>query len=48
MTRSALVAEGRPELFLPMYLALLIMFFAYCYPVALATRALERRFDAQT
>lgn len=47
MTRSALVAEGRPELFLPMYLALLVMFFAFCYPVALATRALERRLEAQ-
>jgi len=46
MTRSALVAEGRPELFLPMYLALLVMFFAFCYPVALATRALERHLDA--
>ena len=42
MTRSALVAEGRPELFLPMYLALLVMFFVYCYPIAVATRVLER------
>ena len=47
MTRSALVAEGRPELFLPMYLALLVMFFSFCYPVALATRTLERHLDAQ-
>lgn len=48
LTRSALVAEGRPELFLPMYLALLLMFFVYCYPIAIATRALERRFDVKS
>jgi polar amino acid transport system permease protein len=47
MTRSALVAEGRPELFLPMYLALLVMFFAYCYPIALGTRVLEQRIEVQ-
>jgi polar amino acid transport system permease protein len=47
MTRGALVAESRPELLIPMYLALLLMFFAYCYPIALATRALERRFDVK-
>ena len=48
MTRSALVAEGRPELFLPMYLALLVMFFAYCYPIALGTRVLEHRVETQS
>ena len=48
MTRSALVAEGRPELFLPMYLALLVLFFAYCYPIALLTRVAERRFDGKS
>lgn len=47
MTRGALVAESRPELLIPMYLALLLMFFAYCYPIALATRVLERRFDVK-
>jgi polar amino acid transport system permease protein len=47
LTRAALVAEGRPELLIPMYFALLAMFFAYCYPIALLTRALERRFDVK-
>ena len=44
MTRSALMAEGRSELLLPMYSALLIMFFLYCYPIAYYTVKLERRF----
>lgn len=47
LTRAALVAEGRPELLIPMYLVLLVLFFAYCYPIALVTRALERRFDVK-
>ena len=41
---AALVAEGRTELFMPMYLMLLLMFFAYCYPIARFTATLERRF----
>ena len=45
MTRGALVAEARTDLFLPMYLLLLLMFFAYCYPIARWTAALERRFN---
>lgn len=44
MTRSALMAEGRSELLLPMYSVLLIMFFLYCYPIAYYTVKLERRF----
>jgi polar amino acid transport system permease protein len=44
LTRAALAAEGRTELFMPMYLMLLLMFFAYCYPIARWTAALERRF----
>lgn len=44
MTRSALMAEGRTELLLPMYTALLILFFLYCYPIAYYTVKLERRF----
>jgi polar amino acid transport system permease protein len=44
LARAALVAEGRTELFMPMYLMLLLMFFAYCYPIARWTAALERRF----
>jgi len=39
-----LSAEGRPELLVPMYLYLLLFFFLYCYPIARATVALERRF----
>ena len=44
MTRSALMAEGRSELLLPMYCVLLIMFFLYCYPLAYYTVKLEGRF----
>lgn len=47
VTRAALVAESRPELMLPMYLMLLLMFFAYCYPIARLTLALERRFNVK-
>lgn len=47
ITRAALVAESRPELMMPMYLLLLLMFFAYCYPIARATIALERRFNVK-
>ena len=43
-----LSAEGsRSELLMPMYLYLLLWFFAYCYPIALATTALERRFQVR-
>ncbi|MEW6266985.1 MAG: amino acid ABC transporter permease [Thermodesulfobacteriota bacterium] len=44
MTRAALQAEQRIDLLLPMYLALLIMFFVYCYPIAVWTVRLERRY----
>ena len=44
LTRAALVAEGRTQLFMPMYLMLLLMFFSYCYPIARLTATLERRF----
>lgn len=43
--RAALVAEGRTELFIPMYLMLLAWFFLYCYPIARWTRRLENRFS---
>ena len=43
LTRAAIVAEARPELMLPMYGLLLLLFFAYCYPIARLTAALERR-----
>jgi polar amino acid transport system permease protein len=44
LTRSALMAEGRSELLIPMYSILLIWFFLYCYPIAVWTVRLERRF----
>jgi polar amino acid transport system permease protein len=43
LTQDALAAEARNELLVPMYLYLLIWFFIYCYPIARATQALERR-----
>lgn len=44
LTRGALVAEGRPDLFIPMYLMLLSWFFIYCYAIARWTLSLEQRF----
>jgi polar amino acid transport system permease protein len=44
LTNDALAAEARRELLVPMYLYLLLWFFLYCYPIALGTAALERRF----
>jgi polar amino acid transport system permease protein len=47
LTGDILASEGRSELLVPMYLYLLLWFFAYCYPIALATKALERRFQVR-
>jgi polar amino acid transport system permease protein len=44
LTRAALNAEGRPDLLLPFYLFLLLLFFVYCYPIARWTRRLEARY----
>jgi polar amino acid transport system permease protein len=44
LTRGALVAEARTELYLPFYALLLLFFFAYCYPIARLTLRLERRY----
>jgi polar amino acid transport system permease protein len=44
LTGDILSSEGRTELLVPMYLYLLMWFFVYCYPIARATAALERRF----
>jgi polar amino acid transport system permease protein len=46
LTRAALVAEGRVDLFIPLYLMLLLMFFAYCYPIARWTAVIEQRLGA--
>lgn len=45
--RSALSAEGRPEILIPMYLYVLCWFFAYCYPISLITARLERRYSVK-
>ena len=44
ITSEALVAEGRFELLMPMYLYLLVWFFIYCYPIALWTEHLEKKY----
>lgn len=44
LTGDMLSSEGRSELLVPMYLYLLLFFFLYCYPIARATVALEKRF----
>ena len=44
---DVLAADGRSELLMPMYLYLLLWFFAYCYPIARGTVALERRFQVR-
>lgn len=47
-TRAAMeAAGGRPELLLPFYAFVLLLFFAYIYPISLWTRRLERRFSRQ-
>ncbi|HEX8166727.1 MAG TPA: amino acid ABC transporter permease [Beijerinckiaceae bacterium] len=47
LTGDVLAAESRTELLVPMYLYLLLWFFAYCYPIARATVSLERRFQVR-
>jgi polar amino acid transport system permease protein len=47
LTGDILSSEGRTELLVPMYLYLLLWFFMYCYPIALASVALERRFQVR-
>jgi polar amino acid transport system permease protein len=44
LTGDALASINRHEMLVPMYLYLLAWFFIYCYPIARATVALERRF----
>jgi polar amino acid transport system permease protein len=44
VTSEALVAEGRFELLIPMYLYLLTWFFIYCYPIARWTEHLEKKY----
>jgi polar amino acid transport system permease protein len=45
LTRQAIEAENnRPELLVPFYGFVLLVFFAYCYPIARLTVRLERRY----
>ncbi|MFQ5565873.1 MAG: amino acid ABC transporter permease [Paracoccaceae bacterium] len=45
LSRQAMEGEdNHPELLVPFYSFALVMFFAYCYPIARFTIALERRF----
>lgn len=45
LTRQAMEAEGnKPELLMPFYGFILILFFLYCYPIAKLTVRLERKF----
>lgn len=45
LSRQAIEAENnRPELLVPFYGFALLIFFAYCYPIAKATMALEKRY----
>jgi polar amino acid transport system permease protein len=45
LSRQAMAAEnGRPELLVPFYGFCLLIFFAYCYPIARLTMALERKY----
>jgi len=46
VARSVLAAENNPALLMPVYGLVLLLFFAYCTPIARATRALEARFAA--
>ena len=43
-TQAAVQSQGSSELLVPMYLALLLMFFFYAYPIARVSNAFERRF----
>jgi polar amino acid transport system permease protein len=47
LTGDILSSEGRTDLLVPMYLYLLLWFFIYCYPIALASVALERHFQVR-
>lgn len=44
VARSVLSAENSPALLMPVYGLLLVLFFAYCAPIARWTRSLEKRF----
>lgn len=45
MTQRALDALNNPELMLPFYTFVLLLFFFYCYPIAVWTKWMERRYN---
>lgn len=48
LSRQAIEAENnRPELLVPFYSFALLIFFAYCYPIARWTIALERKYSVK-
>ncbi len=47
ITLSITNAEGRTDLLIPIYSYVLLWFFVYCYPIALATRRLEARYEVR-
>ena len=40
-------AEGRTDLLIPIYSYVLLWFFVYCYPISVATRRLEARYEVR-
>ena len=44
LTGDALSSENRPELLMPFYGFVLMLFFAYCYPIARWTVAMEKKY----
>ena len=48
LSRQAIEAENNhPELLVPFYSFAMLIFFAYCYPIARATIALEKRYSVK-
>ena len=47
LTSDALGSENRPELLMPFYGFVLLLFFAYCYPIARWTVAMERKYTVK-
>lgn len=48
LSRDAMEAEGnQPELLVPFYSFILLLFFVYCYPIARWTQYLERKYSVK-
>jgi len=48
LTQRALAAENRPEFLVPFYGFVMLLFFAYCYPIARTTQRLELRYAVKS